>query len=142
MLYYLTAILLGPIAAEISERSKSDIVPLIAGITVSATALLSLTAWSGVQALTVAVLGVGIGHALMRAPLLDLAIGFAGGSVKAIGLVRTSERLGAMIALAIAAFFATGAASWTLPAILGIVAAAGGLILGVMPTMTFHRKRS
>lgn len=141
MLYYLAAILIGPVASEISGRLGSDTVPVMTGILVAAAALLSLAAWSGDRALTAAVLGVGIGHALMRAPLLDLAIGFAGGSVKAVGLVRMAERLGAMAALAAAAFFITGAAGWTLPAILGIVTTAGGFMFAAASAMAFYRER-
>jgi len=141
MLYYLAAILLGPVAGEISERSGSDTIPVAAGILITAAALLSLIAWSGDRALTAAVLGVGIGHALMRAPLLDLAIGLAGGSVKVIGLVRMTERLGAMAGLAVAALFVTDTARWTLPVILGIVTAAGGLTFTLASAFMRYRER-
>ena len=62
-------------------------------------------------------------------------------SLSAAAVHRTPRYLIFLI-LIIAAFFATEAAIWTLPAILGILAAAGGLIFGVMPTMRFRWKRS
>ena len=141
MLYYLAAILVGPLAGEISERSGRDLVPVSIGILIASLALLSLAAWSGEKALTAAVLGVGIGHALMRAPLQDLAIAYAGGSGKAVDLVRLSERLGAMAGLGAAALLVTGAGGWTLPAILGIVTAAGGLLFAASSAMAFYREK-
>jgi hypothetical protein len=141
MLYYLAAILVGPAVGGISDRSGSDTVPVVIGSLVAAAALLSLGVWTGDRALSAAVLGVGVGHALIRGPLLDLAIRFGGGSVKAIGLVRMTERLGAMAGLAAAALFATGAAGWTLPAILGIVTATGGLMFAVTSALASYRER-
>lgn len=141
MLYYLAAILVGPAVGEISERAGSDTVPVVIGILAAAAALLSLGAWTGDRALAVAVLGVGVGHALIRGPLLDLAIRFGGGSAKAIGLLRMTERLGAMVALAFAALFASGAAGWTLPVILGIVTVAGGLSFAAISATASYRER-
>lgn len=141
MLYYLAAILVGPLASELSERSGRDTAPVLAGLLIAAISLLSLAAWSGDRALTAAVLGVGIGHALMRAPLLDLAIAYAGGSVKAIGLVRMAERLGAMAGLGAAALLVTGRGGWNLPAILGIVTVAGGMLFAVSSAVVFYRER-
>ncbi|MGD8350316.1 MAG: MFS transporter, partial [Gammaproteobacteria bacterium] len=141
MLYYLAAILVGPLASELSERTGRDTAPVLAGLLIAAISLLSLAAWSGDRALTAAVLGVGIGHALMRAPLLDLAIAYAGGSVKAIGLVRMAERLGAMAGLGAAALLVTGRGGWNLPAILGIVTVAGGMLFAVSSAVVFYRER-
>lgn len=142
MLYYLAAIFIGPLTGEISVRSGTDTIPVVVGFLIAAAALLSLTLWSGELALAVAVLGVGVGHALIRAPLLDLAIGFAGSSARGIGLVRMTERLGAMAGLAAAAFLITAGTDWNLPAILGIVTAVGGLMFTVVSVLAFYRERS
>ncbi|MHA6345760.1 MFS transporter [Roseivivax sp. CAU 1761] len=101
MLYYLPTILLAPLAAQIISRgAMTDRTAMVLGALLSAGVLLG----GAVAAVTPAViaLALGIGHALLRAPLYSLVVEAAGTNLHWIDRFRMAERLGAIVAFLIA----------------------------------------
>ncbi|MFD1342598.1 MFS transporter [Litorisediminicola beolgyonensis] len=104
MLYYLPTILVAPLAAEIVARQRlSERMAVIAGALVVAGALLSASALSLSPIFLVVILGVG--HALIRAPLYALVVAAAGAHAEWIDRYRMAERLGAIAAFLLALVF-------------------------------------
>jgi len=139
MLYYLAAILFGPLASGLSDSRFGAWLPILMGAVAAGLALLSLELWSGFWAITVAVVSLGIGHALIRAPQFTLAIQLSNGASHRLGLLRLAERLGALAGLSIGAvvFPKVGAAT-TLIA-LGVVVLFG--VFGFSVIAVFTRER-
>jgi predicted MFS family arabinose efflux permease len=137
MVYYLVILLGSPIAARAAGRVKNWALVGF-GSVVSGVALL-LPAWS-TTSLTVffAVFVVGVGHAAVRGPQIDLALSFAetempeSGREPVLAAMRTLERLGSLVGLLVVAVlvaqFGLGAAM----ASIGLVSAlAGSVYLGL-----------
>lgn len=124
MLYYLAAILLGPFVLSYADRSFAAAFCL-GGALLSGSALLILSTWQGLwwTAGTVAV--VGIGHAMLRAPIYALARRLAGGAARSIMLLRLTERLGAIAGVAFAAAMTSQAEAAAVPAVLGVMVLVG-----------------
>ena len=124
MLYYLAAILLGPFVLPHADR-KFAVALCLGGALLSGAGLLILSTgqvmW--ITAGTVAV--VGIGHTMLRAPVYALARGLTSGAARSIVLLRLTERLGAIAAIAFAAPMMSQATAAAIPATLGLMVAAG-----------------
>lgn len=103
MLYYLSAVLLGPTIVRVSEGRISPVVLVVSGALASGGVLLSLTLWSGFWAVATAVVGLGLSHTVLRAPLYALAAGNIGDSDTRLGALRMIERVGAILGLATSA---------------------------------------
>ncbi len=103
ILYNLAILLLGPIVARLADSRVGPVVLLVAGALGSATALLSLTVWSGFWAIAVAVTGVGASQILIETPLYALALRITGGPGPGIDALRLLERIGAILGLAASA---------------------------------------
>jgi predicted MFS family arabinose efflux permease len=103
MLYYLAIVLLGPAVASLSDGRIGPIPLVVSGALASGAALLSLTVWSGFWAVAAAVLGLGLGHTLLRAPLYALAVRITGGLGAGLSALRLFERIGAILGLAASA---------------------------------------
>ncbi|MCP4381682.1 MAG: MFS transporter, partial [Hyphomicrobiales bacterium] len=138
MLYYLAVVLIGPTVARLSDRGVGALPLVGSGAIVSGVALLSLTAWSGFWAVTLAVAGLGIGHTLIRAPLFSLTLETTDGSSAGLSALRLIERVGAIVGLAasvlllrnvgaLSSVYALGIASLLGVALYAIVLAVGRL---------------
>jgi MFS family permease len=109
MLYYLVILLGSPTVARISAKGVKNWVLVGFGSVVSA-AILLLPAWSTtVLTMSVAVLVVGVGHAAIRGPQIDLALQIAetqlpdAGREPVLAAIRTLERLGSLVGLLVVA---------------------------------------
>lgn len=112
MLYYLAVVVLGPAVAALSHGAAGLRALAVGGAMLSGLAILALASWAGYWSVVGAVAALGVGHTLMRAPLVVLAQRIdPGGS--AVGPMRLAERLGAIAGLAACAFAlpAVGAAA-------------------------------
>jgi MFS family permease len=99
MLYYLSAVLLGPTIVSASDSRRRSVAFVISGAIASGGVLLSLTLWSGFWAVLTAVLGLGLSHTVLRAPLYALAAGDIGKSDTRLAALRMIERVGAILGL-------------------------------------------
>lgn len=130
MLYYLAAILLGPLVARLSEKPAGPSVLLGAGAFAAAGALLSLSVWDGYWAMAGATVGLGVAHTLMRGPQYVLALHLAASGGPGAGTLRLCERLGAIAGLAACTFLLRDLGAAESIRLLG-VAVLGGAILFV-----------
>ncbi|WP_233677893.1 MFS transporter [Rhodobacter flavimaris] len=96
MLYYLAQILLGGALGGIA-RGRWAVVTL--GAMVSAGALAALSRDTGLVQMILATAGIGIGHALIRGPLLALITEIAQAAGLSLAGLRMAERLGALAGL-------------------------------------------
>jgi len=99
MLYYLSAVLLGPTIVSASDGRSSPVALVVSGAFASGGVLMSLTLWSGFWAILSAVLGLGLSHTVMRAPLYALAAGDISNSDTRLAGLRMIERVGAILGL-------------------------------------------
>jgi MFS family permease len=103
MLYYLVIVLLGPTAANVSDSRIGPKSLMLCGALASSAALMSLQLWSGFWAVTVAVVGLGLGHMMMRPSLYALVLRMMGGPGVGLDTLRLIERIGAILGLAASA---------------------------------------
>ena len=103
MLYYLTIVLLGPTAANISDSRIGPKALMLCGALASSAALISLQLWSGFWAVTVAVVGLGLGHTMIRPSLYAQVLRMMGGQGVGLDTLRLIERIGAILGLAASA---------------------------------------
>ena len=100
MLYYLAIVLFGPMAAKASDGRVGHKTLMICGALASCLALMSLLMWSGFWAVTVAVVGLGLGHTMIRPSLYSLALRMTGGPGVGLDILRLIERVSAILGLA------------------------------------------
>ncbi|MCD6681566.1 MAG: MFS transporter [Burkholderiaceae bacterium] len=98
MLYYVAIVIVGPAATALSDGSTGPRALAIGGASLAAASLLSMSLWGGFWAAVTATAGLGVGHALMRAPVYALAqrldpLGTA------VTPLRVAERFGAIAGL-------------------------------------------
>jgi hypothetical protein len=103
MLYYLATVVFGPMVARHADGRTGQVALVALGAAGSGAALLSLTVWDGFWGVVSAVAGLGLGHAMMRAPSYSLAVRITRGSGRALSALRGIERLGAFAGLAASA---------------------------------------
>jgi MFS family permease len=103
MLYYLTIVLFGPMAANVSDGRVGPKALMLCGALASCAALISLLLWSGFWAVTVAVVGLGLGHTMIRPSLYTLVLRMTGGPGVGLDTLRLIERIGAILGLAASA---------------------------------------
>jgi predicted MFS family arabinose efflux permease len=103
MLYYLAIVLFGPMAANISDSRVGPKTLMLCGALASCAALISLLLWSGFWAVTVAVVGLGLGHTMIRPSLYTLVLRMTGGPGVGLDTLRLIERIGAILGLAASA---------------------------------------
>jgi predicted MFS family arabinose efflux permease len=99
MLYYLAIVLFGPTAANISDSRVGPKSLMLCGALASSAALISLLLWNGFWAVTVAVVGLGLGHTMIRPSLYTLVFGMTGGPGVGLDILRLIERIGAILGL-------------------------------------------
>jgi MFS family permease len=134
MLYYLTIILFGPTAANLSDSRVSPRTLVVLGAIVSVAALLSLTVWSGFWAFVAAVAGLGFGHTLMRAPLYALTLRITGWSGGGLSALRLIERIGSILGLAVCALLLGEIGAESSIRALGIAVLAGVVLYAIVET--------
>jgi len=133
MIYYLAAALLGPLAKGIAKRSGGLMLPIVAGAAIAGLALVLGRSTHDLLVFLAAVSGIGIGHAMIRAPMNALAVHLAGGSSRLLGGLRIGERLGALAVLCASAFLLASYNRTLTVFGLGLVTLAGALVF----TMVF-----
>lgn len=133
MVYYLVILFGSPLVAKASRGAVKNWVLVGFGSVVSAVILLLPAFRTTALSLSIAVLVVGIGHAAVRGPQIDLALKIAEGELPDAGrepvlaAIRTLERLGSLVGLlVVAALVAWFDLSVAIGAI-GIVSAIAGL---------------
>jgi len=132
ILYNLAILLLGPIVARLADSWIGPVVLLVAGALGSATALLSLTVWSGFWAIAVAVTGAGVSQILIETPLYTLALRITGGPGPGIDALRLVERIGAILGLATSAVLLGEIGAEASIRMLGLVVLAGGAVYAIV----------
>jgi hypothetical protein len=138
MLYYLAAILVGPMVLPLADRAFAAAL-CIGGAFLSGVALLFLSAGEGAWVIAGSVAGVGIGHAIIRAPIYALARRLAGGAAGPITLLRLTERLGAVAGVAFAAAMMSRDKAAVIPGTLGMLVVTGLIIFALMTRPRTHR---
>jgi len=99
MLYYLAQILLGGMIANVSRRIRWRWLALAAGAAVAAGALTTLGILQSLPSLFLGMALLGIGHALLRGPILALVTELAQSAGSSLSAFRVAERLGALTGL-------------------------------------------
>lgn len=140
MLYYLAAILLGPVVGSIGGRDHLTVPVALTGASLSGFSLLALYTRTDVWTTAFVVLSVGVGHALLRSPIYALTIDLGGASTRPVSILRFLERAGALIGLSLAAALSTSGRLASLAPLLGLVALGGGILFFVA-NMTLTRSR-
>ena len=125
MLYYLATVVFGPMVAKVKDGRAGQIALVALGAAASGAALLSLTVWDGFWGVVSAVAGLGLGHAMMRAPSYSLAVRITEGSGGALSALRGIERLGALAGLAASALVLGHVGALASVAMLGILVLCG-----------------
>jgi len=124
MLYYVAIVIVGPAATALSDGSMGPRALAIGGAALAAASLLSTSLWGGFWAVVTAMGGLGIGHALMRAPIYALAqrldpLGTA------LALLRVAELFGAIVGLGACALWLESIGADAAMQATGILACAG-----------------
>ncbi|MFC3283487.1 MFS transporter [Litchfieldella rifensis] len=105
MLYFLARMLGGPVASRLADGRIGRMPLLFAGMALAAVAFLSLSFWSGIYAMALSVVILGIGNAICDAPQYAEAIKLAetsdvhGARNRVLGTLRLVERLAAIAGL-------------------------------------------
>ncbi|MFC6670692.1 MFS transporter [Marinobacterium aestuariivivens] len=102
MVYSLIIIPLGPVASRIADRSGQTVELVVLGTVLSGVILISLYGEASVMSMLLAVALMGAAHSILKAPLIAAAMEAAEatpevGRTAALGLLRTSERVGSVL---------------------------------------------
>ncbi len=139
MLYYLASALLGPVTRSLTGGSAGAIVPVLIGAALSALTLIYFRSTGDLWVYVGAVAGCGIGHALIRAPMIVLAVQLCGGSQAMLGVLRLGERIGALVGLTASAFLLTRFEGSVTLLVLGTLTIAGSVNFAIL--MVIQGKR-
>ena len=132
MLYYLATVAFGPLVARVNDGRAGQITLVALGAAISGAALLSLPVWGGFWGVVSAVAGLGLGHAMMRAPSYSLAVRITEGSGGALSALRGIERLGALAGLAFSALYLGHVGALASVRTLGILVLCGAVLYVVV----------
>lgn len=99
MLYYLAQILIGGPVTEAARSLRGRWMTLCLGAGITIAALATLGLHPGFASIVIGTLGVGIGHALLRGPVLALITQTARGAGLGLSGFRIAERIGALVGL-------------------------------------------
>jgi MFS family permease len=118
MLYYLMLVVVGPAANAAFGRGENAVLSLIVGTIISATVLFIQDLSAGILGYAFAMAGLGIGHALIRTPLLSAVIDISGAATGPVNILRGVERLGGLVGLAAGSvLLSLGWENWALTAL-------------------------
>ncbi len=141
MLYYLAAILLGPMVGSLGRQIDRTTFLALVGAALAGFSLLILNGQSGPWATSVVVLGVGAGHALLRSPIYALALDLGGASTRAVSILRFLERAGALAGLILAAALSSMGRFGLTGPVLGVVVLGGAILFTVTDVATGRDKK-
>src|SRR5690606_36485972 len=105
MIYYLITILVAHLVARLVDHGAVASLLIAAGSAISSVGLIGLNYWYGLWPIVAAVAAAGVGHAVIRATQIPLAIMIAEKgaacqtSVNTLGSLRPWERVGSVIGL-------------------------------------------
>jgi len=102
MVYSLIIIPLGPVASRIADRTGQMVELVVLGTVLSGIILISLYGEASVMSMLLAVAMMGAAHSILKAPLIAAAMEAAEatpevGRTAALGVLRTSERIGSVL---------------------------------------------
>ncbi|GGB82498.1 hypothetical protein GCM10011352_05410 [Marinobacterium zhoushanense] len=102
MVYSLIIIPLGPIASQLADRTGKMVELVILGTILSGAILISLYGEASIMTMLLAVAMMGAAHSILKAPLIAAAMEAAEatpevGRTTALGVLRTSERIGSVL---------------------------------------------
>jgi MFS family permease len=100
MLYYLMLVAVGPAANALFGRRQNATLSLVAGTMLAAAVLFFHDLSTGILGYSFALAGLGIGHALIRTPLLTAVIETSGTATGPVNILRGVDRLGGLVGLA------------------------------------------
>lgn len=132
MLYFLASTLIGPLAKGLARGAHGTVIPVLIGAMLAGVVLIYFRSADDLWAFLAAVSGCGIGHALIRAPMMALAVQLSEGSPGRISSLRFSERIGALTGLSASAFLLSSSDPASTLAALGVATLAGGVAFGIM----------
>lgn len=128
MLYYLAAILLGPLVGLFGREVRRLVPIAISGAGLAGSALLFFKVQDSFVSTTFAVLVVGVAHSLLRLPILALTLSYSGSSTRPISALRILERLGALAGLVVAMALGRAGMTASLAPVLGGIVLAGAIL--------------
>lgn len=131
MLYFLVAIIAGPMVNGLAKGVGGLAVQILLGALVTATSLAIMQIASGFLVHTLVVVGVGLGHTLIRAPLGSLISQLAGTGALAMNILRLAERAGALMGLVAGALILPSLGSGIALLCLSILVYAGAIVFVV-----------
>lgn len=103
MLYYLAVMLVGGTASQLADRRAGPLPLVVGGALLSAAALLHLSTRVDFRGTVLMLALLGIGHAMVRAPMHALALRVGGTTGGALSALRLGERVGALLGLLVSA---------------------------------------
>ena len=114
---------------------------IVLGSLMAGAALVRFDISAGILGYSLAIAVIGIGHALIRTPLLTLVVELSGAAVGPVNVLRGAERLGGLLGLGGAAIWLGHGAAGTSLLWLGGLSAAGGIVfLGVSVIISEAKK--
>ncbi len=105
MLYYLAAVLVGSLASRLADGELGPRAPIILGGGLSLAALAGMTQGQAPAALALAMVTLGLGHALLRGPVHAEVRALSDQAPRMLSLLRLVDRLGALGGLLLCALW-------------------------------------
>jgi MFS family permease len=131
MIYYLMLVVVTPLSNFAFRRRQSESTSIIVGLTITAAVLFFHDLSADIVGYAFAMAVLGVGHALIRTPLLSAVVKSAGTAKGPVNVLRGVERLGGLIGLAGASLFLSKGLPDLALASLAWLTAAGGVTLSV-----------
>lgn len=134
MLYYLIILIVSPIVAGVADKKISVVRITVIGGGVSGAFLLVPAIWPTIISVAIAVVGVGLGHALVRAPSVAVALKLAetelsyAGSNIVLGSLRALERIGSIVGVIVIAGISGNIGYYHAMAVTGIIVLFGAAL--------------
>jgi len=141
MLYFLVAIIVGPLVNGMAKGIGGLAAQILLGTLVTGTSLAAMQFLDGLFVHTLVVLGVGLGHTLIRAPLNTLISQLAGSGGWAMNALRLAERAGALLGLVSGALILPSLGSGIALLCLSILVYAGAVLFVTLSGATLLKPR-
>ncbi len=132
MLYYLAQIMLGGLVTRSARDDGSRWLALGVGALVVAGAFIALSRHDGIGAMVIGTAAVGIGHALLRGPLLALVTRMAQGAGIGLSRFRIAERLGALTGLLLTTIAQAQVSTAEIVKALALMVLMGAILAGIV----------
>lgn len=138
MLYYFAAIFVAPLIGQFFGEDHTGTAAM-AGALLSGVALLVIGTHDSTAVLIWGVVGIGIGHAALRAPIFALIVSISVGQIERIDRLRMIERIGAITAFCAAISFGSPDRPDVIFVALGIISLSGVVFYAIMSRKRFGR---